>query len=425
MDVKGKAERRSVYAWAMYDWANSAFATTVMAGFFPVMFKQYWSAGVAATESSLRLGMANSLASLLVALFAPVIGAVADRMGARKGFLLVLAALGVVATGALYLVAAGQWQVAAVVYVIAIVGFSGSIGFYDALLPGIAGKGELDRISALGFALGYLGGALLFAVNVLMVLHPEWFGLEGQLEAMRLSFLMVALWWAVFTLPLVVWVREPLPSGADRGWQGVVAGLNQFIHTFEELRRLRVVGTFLVAYWLYMDGVGTIMRMAIDYGLSLGFGSEGLLTALLVTQAVGFPAALAFGRLGERWGPKAGIYIGLAVYTGVCLWAYDMRTEREFYGLAIAVGLVQGGVQALSRSLYARIIPLDKSAEFFGFYNLLGRFAVIFGPLLMGWAGAVTGSSRLSVLTVVVLFAAGAWVLARVDLGEGMRNRAQ
>ena len=425
MNVKGKAERRAVRAWAMYDWANSAFATTVMAGFFPVMFKQYWSAGVAATESSLRLGMANSLASLLVALFAPVIGAVADRMGARKGFLLVLAALGVVATGALYLVAAGQWQVAAVVYVIAIVGFSGSIGFYDALLPGIAGKGELDRISALGFALGYLGGALLFTVNMLMVLHPEWFGLEGQLEAMRLSFLMVALWWAVFTLPLVVWVREPLPSGADRGWRGVAAGLKQFVYTFRELRRLRVVGTFLVAYWLYMDGVGTIMRMAIDYGLSLGFGPEGLLTALLVTQAVGFPAALAFGRLGERWGPKAGIYIGLAVYTGVCLWAYEMHTEREFYGLAVAVGLVQGGVQALSRSLYARIIPLDKSAEFFGFYNLLGRFAVILGPLLMGWVGALTGSSRLPILTVVVLFAGGAWVLSRVDLGEGIKNRVQ
>lgn len=414
--------RRSVYAWALYDWANSAFATTVMAGFFPLFFKQYWNSGVADTVSTFRLGMANSLASLVVVLLAPLLGAIADRMDRRKRFLLLFSALGVVMTGALHFVAAGDWQLAALCYVLAVLGFSGGNLFYDALLVFVARPAQLDRVSALGFALGYLGGGLLFALNVLMVLHPDWFGLADKSAAVKLSFLSVAVWWSVFTVPLLLAVREPHAQPSPRLHTALRHGFRQLRHTLRDIGRLPETFLFLLAYWLYIDGVDTIIRMAVDYGLSLGFPSNSLITALLITQFVGFPAAIAFGRLGDRIGARNGILIALLVYIGVTTWGAFMTQVWEFYLLAATIGLVQGGVQSLSRSLYARLIPAGRSAEFFGFYNMLGKFAAILGPVLMGWVGVLTGSPRLSILSVLVLFLAGAALLLRVDLQRGMHD---
>lgn len=408
---------RPVWAWAMYDWANSTFATTVMAGFFPVFFKQYWNAGVEAQLSTFRLGVANSAASLVVLVLAPVLGAIADAGGAKKRFLITMAFLGIAASAALPLAGAGEWGLASALYVVGLIGFSGANVFYDALLVDVAPEAERHVVSGLGYAMGYLGGGLLFALNVATTVSPATFGLADSAQAVRVSFVSVALWWALFSIPVMLWVHEPrrqiAPAAAIR------RGLRQLVATWHEARRLRTVAVFLVAYWLYIDGVDTIIRMAVDYGLALGFEANALIVALLITQFVGFPAAIAFGYLGQRLGPKTGILIGLAVYVAVTVFAYFMHREQEFYVLAVAVGLVQGGVQALSRSLYSQLIPPARSAEFFGFYNMLGKFAAIIGPLLVGVVTLTFGDERLGLLSIVILFIAGAALLIRVDVAAG------
>ncbi len=416
--MRATPDRRQIISWSMYDWANSAYATTVMAGFFPIFFKQYWSAGADVTDSTFHLGVANSLASVLIAALAPLLGAVADRAGARKKFLLTFGLLGVVMTGSLYFVQRGDWVAATTLYVLASVGFLGGNIFYDALLVNVAHPNQRDRVSSLGYALGYLGGGLLFAVNVWMTLQPQTFGLADAGEAVRLSFVCVALWWAVFALPLLIFVKEAGADDAHLSLAAISQGLRQFMQTFREIRQLRMVWVFLIGYWLYIDGVDTIVVMAVDYGMSLGFDSNSLIIALLITQFVGFPAALVFGRLGERIGSKRSIFIAIAVYVGVTAWAYQISNITEFYAIAVTIGLVQGGIQALSRSLYSRLIPQDKSAEFFGFYNMLGKFATVLGPLLMGWVGVISGSPRVAILSLMVLFVAGAAVLWRVDEGS-------
>jgi UMF1 family MFS transporter len=408
-------------SWSFYDWANSAFATTVMAGFFPLFFKEYWSAGMDAGESTFWLGAANSIASIVVAAFAPVLGAIADRGSSKKRFLLFFALMGIVMTGGLYLVSGGAWGMAVALYILAIIGFSGGNVFYDSLLPAVADERRVDFVSAFGFAMGYLGGGLLFALNVAMTLWPGTFGLVDAAQAVRISFLMVACWWAIFSVPVFVFVDEP-GTGQGLGFAAAVrGGFRQLFATFAEIRRLKVVFLFLAGYWLYIDGVDTIVRMAVDFGLSLGFEANGLIVALLITQFVGFPAAIAFGKLGERLGAKTGIFIGIGVYSGVTIWGYFMQHPAEFYAMAVAIGLVQGGVQSLSRSLYTRLIPGDKAAEFFGFYNMMGKFAAVLGPMLMGWVALVTGSPRASILAVLILFLAGAALLYFVDVEEGKR----
>jgi UMF1 family MFS transporter len=407
---------RQKWGWAMYDWANSAFATTVMAGFFPVFFKEYWNSGVDAATSTFRLGVANSLASLIIVLLAPLLGAVADCMSRRKALLFSFAFLGVLMTAGLYLIGEGDWFLAAFLYVLALIGFSGSNVFYDSLLPFVSRKDQIDQTSALGFSLGYLGGGILLSLNVLMALHPEKFGLADGTAAIRISFLMVAVWWLMFSLPLMLLVDEP--DGSGSGWSVNVmqAGFMRVWATLQEVRQLRHIWLFLVAYWLYIDGVDTIVRMAVDYGLSLGFDQNSLITALLITQFTGFPAALVFGWFGGRYGPKTGIFVGLAVYIVVTVWASVMDSVVEFYYLAFLIGLAQGGIQALSRSLYARMVPADRSAEFFGFYNMLGKFAAILGPVMIGWVGVISGNPRAGILSLLVLFVAGGFFLMKVNV---------
>ena len=406
----------------MYDWANSAFATTVMAGFFPLFFKQYWAGELEVGESTFLLGNANALASVLVVILAPILGAIADRGGAKKRFLMFFAMMGVVMTGALYMVAQGEWGLALVVYILAVLGFSGSVVFYDSLLVDVANGTELDMVSAIGFSFGYLGGGLLFAFDVVMTLYPHTFGLDDAAQAVRVSFLSVAVWWGLFSIPVILFVKES-KSHAPVGLVGAVrGGFVQLWETFRQIRKLRVTFLFLIAYWLYIDGVDTVIRMAVDYGLSLGFDSNHLMVALLVTQFVGFPAALVFGRLGERRGARQGIMIAIFVYLLVIIWAYQMQEVWEFYALAVTIGLVQGGIQALSRSFYARMIPRTKSGEFFGFYNMMGKFAAVLGPLMMGWVAIITQSPRLSILSVLLLFIAGAVLLAFVDEEKGRRQ---
>jgi UMF1 family MFS transporter len=436
--------RKAIWGWALYDWANSAFATTVMAGFFPIFFKQYWSYGADVNVSTAQLGFGNSIASLMVALMAPILGAIADKASAKKKFLVFFAYLGVLMTAALFLVPKGQWAWAIFIYAMGIIGFSGANIFYDSLLPGIVGEEKIDYISGLGFSMGYLGGGLLFLINVLMTLMPQKFGLPDAAAAVRLSFLSVALWWGLFTFFTIFWVPEKKGASTDKSDESiVVAGLRQLAGTLKKIRHLKVIFLFLLAYWFYIDGVDTIIRMAVDYGLSLGFESNDLIVALLIVQFVGFPAALVFGKLGERWGVRKSIYLAIAIYMGITIWGTMMTQKNEFYILAMVIGLVQGGIQALSRSYYSRLIPKNKAAEYYGFYNMLGKFAAILGPVLMGLVGLIAKrilmppsptpeqviavgqlASRWGIASILILFVIGALLFYFVDEEKGREQAA-
>ena len=420
-----KENKRAVWSWAFYDWANSAYSTTVMAGFFPLFFKEYWADPHNPSQSTFYLGMANSIASMVVAALAPLLGSVADQGSAKKKFLTFFAFLGVIMTGGLWMVAQGNWQMAVLFYVIATIGFASGNVFYDALLPGLASEERVDAVSSLGFGLGYLGGGLLFLVNVFMYLKPEIFGIPDGATAIKLSFLSVAVWWAVFTIPLILFVPEPKNYENIDFNNAIRMGWVQLVQTFKEIRNMKVVGTFLLAYWFYIDGVDTIIRMAVDYGMSLNFPGESLIIALLIVQFVAFPAALIYGWLASKIGAKTGIMVGITAYSFITLLGYFMTEAWHFYVLAILIGLFMGGIQALSRSLYTRIIPPDKSAEFFGFYNMLGKFAAIIGPALMGTIALLTGSARLSILSILLLFILGAFFLNKVDIKEGKRLAAK
>jgi UMF1 family MFS transporter len=438
------AKKRAIWGWAMYDWANSAFATTVMSGFFPLFFKKYWSVGTDVNVSTAQLGFGNSLAGLLVAVMAPILGAIADRGSAKKKFMIFFAYLGALMSGCLFWVQQGNWALAILVYVLGVVGFSGSIAFYDALLPQVAPEEEIDYVSGLGYGMGYLGGGLLFLVNVLMVMKPALFGLADSGEAVKYSFLSVGLWWAMFTLFTIVWVKEKKASFPDAGQASVVSrGFKQFIGTFRKARHLKTVFLFLLAYWFYIDGVDTIIRMAVDYGMSIGFEANDLILALLMVQFIGFPAAILFGKLGQRWGVRRSIYLAIGVYVFITIWGVMMTRKWEFYVLALFIGCVQGGIQALSRSYYSRLIPREQSAEYYGFFNMLGKFAVIFGPALMGVVGLVTKrimmpasptpeqitavghlASRCSIASILILFLLGAVLLYFVDEKKGRAEAA-
>ena len=568
-------KNRSQFAWIMYDWGNSAFATTVMAGFFPVFFKSYWSATADVNMSTAYLGIANSIASLIVALLAPILGAIADQGNKRKKFLIFFAYMSVLMTGCLFMVEMGNWKLAMFLYVMGTVGFSGANIFYDSLLPDVSDSKNVDYISAKGYAFGYLGGGLLFLLNVLWYTAPTTFGFDveytgkvlefknneshnelvidkfevdnvenvnaklvcknyfsikeideykldnekivrvtftekpqidwlniasqinfgkyksGELIGhdadyidmknltrkisesdkivltsnhdvllnskdagkytitpaitdkyneisiktdllvpakeylpIRLSFLSVALWWGIFTIPLIVWLKEKKHTKTGETGHYITKGFGQLADTFKKVKFMKNILLFLMAYWMYIDGVNTVIRMAVDYGMSIGLPSSSLITALLITQFVGFPSALFFGKLGEKWSVKNSLFIGIFVYLAITFWAVFMKEAWEFYLMAIIIGLVQGGIQALSRSLYSRLIPENQGAEFFGFLNMTGKFAAIFGPLLVGMiniSARAAGfdqnlSTRIGIASISLLFIGGGILLYFVDI---------
>ncbi len=575
--IKNKAQ----FAWVLYDWANSAFATTVMAGFFPVFFKSYWSATTDVNTSTAYLGIANSIASLLVAIMAPVLGAIADQGKSRKGFLIFFAYMSILMTGCLFMVEMGNWQLAAFLYILGAVGFSGGNIFYDSLLQTVTTEKNIDYISAKGYAFGYLGGGILFLINVLWYTMPGTFGFAAEITSdvtdiipsgkgytimvkddtfgsqqesefkayltsqftseiltvekmksknhititlqeqrkiapeyiektvyfggykkaevvsyqpgrivvenltrklkesdqiliplrqkiiidnckegicqtttplrenydniqietnllvpteeylpIRLSFLSVALWWSIFTIPLILWLKEKKNKIPHTPLFYIKKGFGQLSKTFQEIRHLKYIFIFLLAYWLYIDGVNTVIRMAVDYGMSLGFPSQSLIIALLITQFVGFPSALFFGKLGSNWDVKKSLYIGIFVYLAINLWAVFMNNPIEFYFMAVIIGLVQGGIQALSRSMYSRLIPENKSAEYYGFYNMVGKFAAIFGPGLVGIINVSArflgfksnAATRIGIGSLAILFIGGSIFLYFVDIDKGKKQ---
>ncbi len=428
-EVDERTYKRIIRAWMMYDWANSAFATTVMAGVLPVFYSTVIASTMhpdperAKVMASSAWGYTNTIALLLIAVAAPILGAMADHSGAKKRFLGSFASLGILATALLYFVSTGDWLAASLLYIVGRVGFAGANIFYDSLLPHIAKPEDIDYVSAKGYALGYLGGGLLLAINLAWIMMPEKFGIPNAEVASRLSFVSVAIWWAVFSIPLFRTVPEPphvLEPG--EGEKNVVrAAFVRLTNTFREIRRYRQLLLFLVAFWLYNDGIGTIITMATIYGAEIGIGQTDLIGALLLVQFLGVPFSIGYGWLGRRIGAKRGILLGLTVYTLIAIGAYFMSSALHFWLLAVGISMVQGGTQALSRSLYGVMSPKAKSAEFFGFYNVSSKFAGIVGPALFATVGRMAGSSRLSILSLLVFFILGGYLLFRVNVEEGIR----
>jgi UMF1 family MFS transporter len=409
--VKNHLFRRPVFAWALYDWANSAYATTVMVVFFPLFFKQTLTVGQSATTSTFWLGVANGTSSFILAILAPWLGALADKASAHVRLLVVFTFIGVIPTAMLAFIGGGDWRTGAVLFAISSIGFWGGMIFYDSMLVKVAPRDRMDSVSGFGYALGYLGGAVLLTINVLMYGKPEWFGLASKDAAIRMSFITVAVWWVLFALPLF---RQGLPQTAKTSvamGEAMRAGFTELVRTFHEVRKLRPVILFLLAYWMYIDGVNTVMKMAVDYGLALGFPADSLIMAILLIQFIGFPMTWLFGYLGDRISPLLGIFVAIVVYCAVTLYAVFMSQIYEFYVMAVAIGCVQGAVQSMSRSYYGRIIPQDRAGEFYGFYNMMGKFASVLGPFLMAFTALLAGSSRYSILSLLVLFVAGGVVL--------------
>ena len=419
--------KKSIYSWALYDWANSAFATTVMAGFFPIFFAQYWSNPENLSLSTFYLGLGNSVASIIVVLLAPILGAIADRGTYKKRFLVFFAFLGVLMTAGLALVSQGMWQIALLTYVIATVGFSSANTFYDSLLPAVSNKDNVDYVSGVGYAFGYIGGGILIVINFLMITYPSFFGFADSVEGIKWSFVSVALWWAIFSIPIVLFVKEPKYHKTETTLQTIKSGFKQLKNTFNEIRHLKVVFTFLIAYWLYIDGVDTTIRMAADFGITLGFDSTTIMGALVLVQFIAFFATLLYVKFADKIGTKNAIYFAIAAYMVIIFSGYFVTEGWHFYIIAGMIGCFQGGIQTLSRSLYARIIPENKSAQYFGFFNMWGKFAAVIGPLLMGSVTLILSntiddqvlSARIGLQSIMILFILGALALSRVDISEG------
>jgi len=402
---------RHIRAWCLYDWANSAFACSVMAALYPPFFRGIAEAdGLLPAAATARWGLVTALALLLVALSGPLLGAVADARAWRKRLLTVCMLVGAAATAAFALLPPTGWPWAAVAFVTANVGFSLSILFYESLLPSVAPPGQTDQVSARGYAWGYLGGGLLLVVHALLVTTPSRFGLSGVSEALRWCFVSVAAWWLMFALPLLRWVPEP-----PREPGPALGGVARLRRTWSEVRQHRPLLIFLLAYWIYNDGIGTIIKMATAYGGELGIGTAHMIQALVLTQFVAWPCSLLFGRLAARYGPRTMLTAGLGVYAGICVLGYFMTSAWQFFVLAGLVGTVQGGCQGLSRSFFARMVPQGRSAEFFGFYSTSGRLAGVAGPLVFAAVSHGLGDSRLGILVLIVFFVVGAALLRLVD----------
>lgn len=419
-------DRPELRAWVLYDWANSAFMTSVVAAIFPIHFATVLARELEPGVATRRLALLTAATLGAIALSTPVLGAMADHAGWRKRSLAAFLVLGAAATAALALVDPGDWRLGAFLFAVANVGAYGSFVFYDSLLPHLAGDHEVDRVSTTGYSVGYLGGGVLLIAHLAWLRHPGAFGLAGPESAAHLAFVTTALWWVTFSVPLFRSVREPTPNGvaAATAPPGGVArdGLRRLGRTFRELPRYPETFLFLLAFVVYADGIATIIRLAAAYGSELGIAADALVAAIVVVQLVGVPSTLLFGRLAARIGPKRAIFMGLAAYGAICVIGYGMRGPAGFFTLAVIVGMVQGGTQALSRSLFATLIPRRSSSQFFAFFAVAERFAGVAGPLIFAGVGRATGSNRYAVLALVVLFAVGGALLARVDVDAGRRR---
>jgi MFS transporter, UMF1 family len=416
--------RPDLRAWAMYDWAISGLQTVIMVAVFPIYFVKVAAADLSGPAATQQLARANTIAMVIVAILSPFLGAIADYSAAKKRLLAVFTAIGIIASIAMFGIGEGDLRMASTLFILSLIGGTGCMVFYEALLPHIAKPDEVDRVSTAGYGLGYLGGGLLLALNLAWIQKPEWFGMSAGTLPARLSFVSVGIWWLIFCIPLFQRVPEPTRAiEADEAprQNPMRVAVRRVGETLRELRGYKQAFLMLVAFLIYNDGIQTIIKMATAYGTEIGIDQNALITAVVLVQFVGIPFAFAFGRLAGLIGAKGSIFLGLLIYVGISILGYYMKTAAHFYLLAALVGMVQGGTQALSRSLFASMIPPHKSGEFFGFYSVFEKFAGILGPLLFDITIAMSGSSRNAILSVIVFFVVGATLLWRVDVAQGQR----
>ncbi len=404
---------KKVITWALYDWANSAFALSVLAVLFPLVLGRYWAGDGSGADTTVRLGWITSAASIIVLLSAPILGTIADAGGYRKRLLFVFAFVGAIATASLGFVGQGGWPLALGLYLVASIGYYSSIVFYDSLLIDVTEPKNYDFVSTLGFSAGYLGGAALLALHLWMLKSPQTFGLESATDAFGPAFVSVGVWWLLFLVPLLLFVKEK-HSRIEVRSHPVRAAYRELRSTILQVSKYRNVTIFLGGYWLYIGGVFTVIFMAVNYGQRLGFDDNDLVMALMISNFVGFPATIIYGALAERFGAKKGIYFALLAYVGACLWAIRMTTVEEFFVMAVIIGSVQGGVQGLSRSVYATLIPAEQPGEFFGFYSMTTKFAHVFGPAMVAVAATLSDDPKWVLLALMPMFLAGALLLALV-----------
>lgn len=423
--VEELQHKREIRAWTMYDWANSAFATTIMAAVLPIYYASLGAATDAPALMTSRWGFTTAIAALIAAVISPILGAVADFRGAKKKFLTIFMVIGVISTALLFFPnKPGDWVLASVIFIFANIGFAGSLVYYDALLPHVARADEIDQVSSRGYMMGYIGGGLLLAVNLVMIMFlPEIVPSLGVGLMTRLSFVTVAIWWALFTIPILTRVKEPIRriEAGEEGQNPIKVSFRRLARTFAEIRKYRDLAMGLLAFWVYANGIGTIITMATIYGTELGFGRTTLIGTLLMVQFLAAPFAFFFGWLSRKIGTKKGIYITLVVYTLIAIAGYFLYQEWQFWLLGAAVATVQGGSQALSRSLIGKMMPKSKSAEFYGFFSVFEKFASILGPAIFGVISAIMGESRLSIASLVIFFAVGIFILTRVNVERGVK----
>lgn len=416
-------EKKQIYSWALYDWANSAFATVILATVLPIFYKDVAGINLPGNLATSYWGYTQTAAMVIIALISPILGAAADYSDSKKSFLKVFVIFGVTGTALLFFVNEGNYLLASLFFIIANIGFSGGNVFYDGFLTDISNDTSIDYISSLGYAAGYLGGGLLLAVNLLMISKPSLFGIASATSATQISFVTVAVWWFVFSLPAFKYLPDsqkdlekvPLKKYTKMAFARLKT-------TFSHIREYRELWKFLLAFWIYNDGIGTIIRMATIYGREVGIGQTDLIGALLLTQFVGIPFALIFAKIASKITAKKGIYVALLIYTAITFYGFFLDSALDFWILAGIVGMVQGGAQALSRSLYGAMVPEEKSAEFFGFFGVSSKFAAIIGPSIFAYVGQLTGSSRYGIIAVASFFILGMIFLSRVDVEKGRRE---
>lgn len=403
----------------MYDWANSAFATTIMAAVMPVFYVSVAGAGLAGDTASVYWSWTQTIAMLFVAILSPILGAIADYRGSKMKFLTAFAVTGALASASAALVGEGGWLFASIVVIIGQVGFSAGNTFYDSLLADLVPSEERHVLSARGYAMGYLGGGLLLAVNLVMIQMWETLGFASKTAATQTVFVTVGVWWLLFALPLLRRVKDkPRNRGVSFG-AALQTGLQRNLATLRNIRRYPQLMKYMLSFWFFNDGINTIIVMAAAYGATIGIGDTDLIAALLITQFIAFPSTLVFGRLAVRMGAKRSLYLSLGIYVLIVILGYYMTAPAHFYALAVMVGLVQGGSQAVARSIYASLTPPSRTGEFFGFLSLSSKFSSLAGPFLFGLAGALTGSARIAILSLVAFFVIGILLLIRVDIEKG------
>lgn len=413
---------KAVRGWLMYDWANSAFATTMMAAVLPIYYESVAGVNLTGNTAANYWGYTQTVAMLLVAIMSPILGAIADHRGSKGRFLLCFMILGSVTSMAMALVGEGAWLLASILYIGGSIGFSAGNTFYDAMLTELVPEHERDMVSSKGYAYGYIGGGLLLAVNIAMIEGWEALGFPDKTTATQVVFITVGLWWLLFSIPLFRHYREKSGSRIESLASTAMIGFRRVGNTFTSIRRYPELLKYMASYWFFNDGINTVIIMATIYGSTIGIETVHLIVALLITQFVGFPCTLLFGKFAGRVGAKRALFVSLSVYVCIVMLGYFMAEAWHFYALAILVGVVQGGSQALARSLYANLVPAAKAAEFFGFLSLSSKFSSVAGPFTFAIVGTITGSSRLAVLSLVSFFIIGMVLLKWVDFAKGRRE---